>query len=340
MKQAQVYCTIKDILSDQEKLGVNSEESDLFGKIEAASDILFRKAGGFVPVVATYKFGAKSGYENRPLEIKPLLEVISIKVNGEEITDFMLRPVNRLWENGPYTSVVRDGLWGNDDEVEIEGIWGLYEHLESLGINITQSTTSEITIEVENGSLLSPGMVLKIEDEQEFVSAGAGGPDSPSAIAATSKINMAEGITNEDEVISVDNGAEFFAGEVLQIGLEDLYVLKVGGNDLSVIRGWNRTQKTEHDDDADIRVYRVFAVVRGVNGTTAAAHDNKEVSRYRVPLILNYLCREIAWLMKSKAASGFTGITGDSEMGSGRYYSEFPPNQIAEVLNLFKIPRF
>ncbi len=336
----QVYCTVKDILADQEKLGVDNEDSDLMGKIEAASDILYRKRDAFIPVFATYKFGARAGQENKPLEIKPLLEVVSIKVNGEEITDFMLRPVNRLWENGPYTSVIRDGLWGNDDEVEIEGIWGLYYQLEGLGVNVTQTSASVATLEVENGALLSPGMVIKIEDEQEYVSAGAGGPDSPAAIAATSKVNMTDGIALEDEVITVDDGTEFFTGEVLQIGLEDLYVLKIGGNDLSVIRGWNRTQKAEHANNADIRVYRSFAVVRGANGTTAAAHDDKEVSRYRVPKILNYLCREIAWLMKSKAASGFTGITGDSEMGSGRFYSEFPPNQIAEVLNLFKIPRF
>ena len=54
-----------------------------------------------------------------------------------------------------------------------------------------------------------------------------------------------------------------------------------------------------------------------------------------VPDSINHLCREMAGLMRMKAESGWTGVTGNAEMGSGRYYSEFPPNQMDIVLNQF-----
>lgn len=337
--QAQVYCTAKEIITDQGLKGFD-EYTDLMGKIEAASDILCRKKGNFIPIFDMLYFGARVGREDKPLEVKPLLNITSIKINDVSITDYILRPINRHWSYGPYTSISRASWWPHDNEVEIAGPWGLYEMLESLGFSASQSTSTETTLVTENGSLLSPGMVITIEDEQEYVSAGSGSPGSPAATTATSKVNIAAGVAADDDEIPVDNGAEFFAGEVIQIDLEDIYITKIGGDDLSVQRGWNGTLPAEHDDDAEIRVYRTFKVVRGVNGTTAAIHDAEPVSRYVVPTILNYLCRQIAWLMKSKTESGFTGITGDSEMGSGKFYSEFPPNQINQVLDLFKIWKF
>jgi hypothetical protein len=114
-------------------------------------------------------------------------------------------------------------------------------------------------------------------------------------------------------------------------------ILKVNGNMLAVERGWNGTLAALHANDEGIGVYRTFTVVRGVNGTTAAAHTAKAVEQCVVPESVNYLCRQIAALMRMKALTGFTGVSGNAEGGQGRYYSEFPPNQIKTVLAPFNV---
>ncbi len=335
MTFAQVYCTAKEVMNDL-KISGFVDQADLMDRIKAASDIIRQKGGNFIPITETRKFGVDDPRRRGdPLYIPPLLDLTTLVNDGTTIAsgDYILRPLNRMWANGPYICIESGYLWGDDDDIEITGKWGKYDDSASLGATITQATATETTLVVTDGSLISPGMVLLIESEQEYAAAGAGGPGSPAASAATSKVNGA--VTEVDEDITVDNGAEFHAGEVIQIGTEDIYIQKIGGNVLAVKRGWNGTTQAAHVDDSAIAVYRTFTVVRGVNGTTAAAHSAKAASQILVPETVNYLCRQIAALMRNKAESGFTGITGNNEMGSGKYYSEFPPNQIATVLDMF-----
>ncbi|KAF0109466.1 MAG: hypothetical protein FD147_2241 [Chloroflexi bacterium] len=334
MIPAQIYCTAKQVMDDLHLRGFE-DRADLMERIKAASDFIQRRAGNFIPITDVMKFGARPGHEYDPLYLSPLLSVTTLKNNGADVVDYALGPYNRMWPNGPYIVVEQDGAWGLEDNVEIAGTWGLYDSSAALGLTITQSTSSEITLVATNGSLLSPGMVVLIESEQELITAGAGGKGSPAGSSATSLLNGS--ITASDEEITVDNGAEFFQGEVIQIGVEDLFISKIGGNVLAVGRGWNGTAAAGHADDSSIKVYRTFSVIRGVNGTTAAAHSSKAVSQYVAPDTVNYLCRQIAALMRMKAESGFSGVTGNSEGGTGRYYSEFPPNQIDRVLNQFNV---
>ncbi len=334
MPLAQVYCTAKEVMDDLKMRGFE-DQADLMDRIKAASEIIRQKGGEFIPVTEMRKFGVNWKYRGEPLFVPPLLELTTLVNDGVTISaaDLRLKPLNRMWANGPYISIETDCLWGDEDDIEITGKWGKYDDSVSLGVTVTQATATETTLVVADGSVISPGMVVRIENEQEYVSAGSGGPGSPAATAATSKVNVA--IADGDDEITVDNGAEFHAGEVIQIGTEDLFIQKIGGNKLAVKRGWNGTTQAAHADDSAIGVYRTFTVVRGVNGTTASAHTAKAVYQMVVPETVNYLCRQIAALMRMKAESGFTGVTGNSEMGSGRYYSEFPPNQISTVLDQF-----
>ncbi len=335
MTLAQIYCTAKEVMEDLRMRGFE-DQADLMDRIKAASEIIRQKGGNFIPVSETRKFGVddtRRAYD--PLYIPPLLSLTTMVNAGTTITagEYILKPLNRMWENGPYIRIDSAYAWADEDGIEITGRWGKYDDSLSLGTTITQATANETTLVVTDGSLISPGMILLIESEQEYVATGAGGPGSPAASAATSKVNGA--VADGDDEITVDNGAEFHVGEVIQIGTEDMYIQKIGGNVLAVKRGWNGTTQAAHLDDAAIAVYRSFTVVRGVNGTTAAAHSAKAVSQVLVPETVNYLCRQIAALMRMKAESGFTGITGNNEMGSGKYYSEFPPNQMATVLDQF-----
>jgi len=332
----QIYCTAKEVMDDLSLKGFE-DRVDLMDRIRAASEVIQRKAWYFIPVEDTFTFGARVRHEYDPLSIKPLLSITSITNDGETVAvaDYTLKPLNRMWVNGPYIFIEQSAGWSNQNEVVIAGNWGLYEESVSLGVNTTQATSTETTLAVTNGSVLSPGMLLLIESEQELITAGGGGPDSPAGTAATSLVNGA--IDENDASITVDNGAEFNVGEILQIDVEDMKILKINTHVLAVERGWNGTAPADHLTDSAINVYRTFKVERAVNGTTAAIHTNKAVSQYVVPETVNYLCRQIAALMRMKAASGFTGITGNAEQGQGRYLSEFPPRTIEDILAPFRV---
>ena len=331
----QIYCTALDVIED---LGLRGfEDGNLMDWIRGASQEIVNKYNfnNFIPVTETRYFGKPAERTGEPLDVSPLLAVTSITSDDVAVTEYDLKPYNKMWPNGPYIEIEQDDAWGEENDVVIVGKWGKYEETRSTGATISQTTTSETTLVVTDGSLICPGMVLLIESEQEYVSEGLGSKNSPAGTAATSLVNGA--IDENDVSIVVDNGAEFHAGEVIQIGVEDMKILKINTHTLAVERGWNGTAPADHLNDAAINVYRTFTVERGVNGTTAATHSSKAVSQYLVPDTVNYLCRQIAALMRMKAASGFTGITGSAEQGQGRYLSEFPQKTISEVLDPFRI---
>lgn len=331
----QIFCTANQVIEDLKLRGF--EDATLMDRIKEASDAIRRKGGLFLPVTETRKFGVPSERVHDPFFVDHLLAVTGTITNdGTAVTDYILRPLNKCWENGPYIEIYSSGIvWADDDGIVIPGRWGKYEEYADLGVTVTQATAAVSSLVVTNGSLLSPGMVVKIEDEQEFVTEGIGSKKSPAATAATSKVNGT--IDENDATITVDSGAEFNAGEVIQIDVEDMKILKINGNFMAVERGWNGTIPALHANDSAIGVYRTFTVVRGVNGTTAAAHSAKAAYQCVVPESVNYLCRQIAVLMRMKAETGFTGMSGNAEGGQGRYYSEFPPNQIKTVLAPFNV---
>mgnify|MGYP006876577376 FL=1 len=333
MLLAQVYCTAQQVCDDLKLTGFT--DPSLMERIRGASEVIRHKGGEFLPVLEARVFRMPEGKRNpRILGISPCLEVVSIFVGDEQVVDFTLRPRNRCWEGGPYVEIEIAGCWPANTDITITGVWGKYEQAGSLGITASQATGIATDLEVENGSLLSAGMVLKIEDEFEFVVAGAGSKGSPAP--TTSPSSLEEAIDEHSKTLEVTSGSDFLAGETIQIGVEDMKVLKVSGDLLAVSRGWNNTNADAHAAEDAIGVYRTFLVERGVNGSEAAAHTSAEVYQMQVPDTVNYLCRQIAALMKMKADSGFTGITGDSEMGQGRYLSEFPPKTIETVLEPFR----
>ncbi len=106
---------------------------------------------------------------------------------------------------------------------------------------------------------------------------------------------------------------------------------------ISVARGWENTKKATHADDSKINAYRTYAVTRGVNGTTAAVHASKALSRYEVPDDVKWLAKQIAALMKRKGNAGFAGKSGGGDMGEVFYYNEFPKTQMDRVQAYYKV---
>jgi len=324
MNKAQIYCTANDVINDLHLSGI---EANLFKNIKTASEHIERKFGNFVPVVETRLFENNDPRKER-IEIDPLLEVTLVVIDGVTVTDCEYRPLNREWSDGPYTSIYRKGGLGHD--IEITGKWGKNESTVDTGLTVTTQTNSELTLEVANGSQISAGMVLLIGDEQELVEDSATSSDSGADVEGAIEIS--------DEEIDVEtgHGTLVHVGETICIDLEDMRIAKISANKLQVERGWNGTTKATHADDAAVMVYRKFAVRRGVNGTTAAAHSTAAIYRYEVPESVNYLCRQIAGLMRAKAETGWSGKSGNAETGETFYFNEFP-KQIRDIQENFSV---
>jgi len=328
MSNAQIYCSTDELIAD---LRINGEEPRLMERIREASQFVARHLGRFYPATETRTI-IPVDVSAETLDLgAPLLSITSVIVDGVAVTDYTAYPAERCWPNGPFTWLARTSGWGTT--VVITGTWGLYSETRGIGLTITQTVDAN-SLAVSDGSLISPGMVLLIDSEQQLVTAGNGGERSPAPTAATSLLNGA--VDNATEEITVDNGAEFHTGEVIQIGTEDLYVRKIGGNMLVCSRGWNGTTKASHVDDSPIAIYRTYTVTRACNGTAAAAHNNAAVSRILPPADVHWLALQIAGLMRQKAATAFSGRAGSAELGETFYINEFP-RQIENIRQNYSI---
>jgi hypothetical protein len=325
-----LYCTLAELYEDLKLDGVRSEAA-LLKHVRAASQYITSLRRSFIPVVETRSFRGKGGTE---LLIPPLLSITSVTNDGTTLTagvDFEMWPDGRHWRNGPYSALIIPssgstiGSWSRETEgVVISGEWGLWDEAVSLQLSAVSQLVGDTTLVVSNGSQISPGMVIRIEDELELVTETGSATDSTA--------NLITAIDVTDEELSVINGSLLSAGEVIRIGFERMQVLEVIGNDVQVSRGYMGSKRAAHLAGADIYVHRTYTVQRGANGSTAAAHSSKAVTRQVAPEDVNYLCRQIAALMKKKADTGFIGRSGNDDLGTGFWVNEFPKNQVEAVM--------
>jgi hypothetical protein len=306
-----LYCTVEQLISSLDLIGAE-DETELLDYIRQASDYIDEDVGlghGFIPVTEERDFDGKGIIH---LYVDPLLDVTSIVDDGDTLltTDYILYPRNRYRADGHYSRITIDpdatslNAWTyEEDIVAITGKWGYYNKTVDVGETITLAAAGTTDLAVASGASVSPGMVLKCEDEQMLVT------ETGASENAASLLNGA--VTTADTTITVDDGSEFAAGEDLQIETEDIRILKINGNDLYVARSWNGTAKASHVDDTQVKVYRTYTIDRGINGTTAVAHTSKALSQYIPPRLVNYFCKQIAALMYKKAKSGFAGKTGN-----------------------------
>lgn len=331
-----LYCTVAEVYAD---LGLNGEdEAAVFGFVRSASDFIDREIGRFIPVTATRYFDG-DGTKRLTLNNRdPLLAATAIINDTTTLnaTDYILYPRTPKWENGPRTRILIDPdsatvlIWTKErDIVTITGRWGMYEETILVGETVTIAADDTATVEAANGANLSPGMVLLIETEQLLVTATSTSPTDSTATVATA-------IAVGDDTIAVSDGTQVSIGETLRINLEQMEVVDIATNTLYVNRGVNGTARAAHSVSDLVYAYRTYSITRGINGTTAAAHTAKAVSRYIPPHDVNYLCRQIAALMKRKADSGYAGKTGGAEIGEVFYHQEFP-SQIKKIKSNYRL---
>ena len=353
---AQLYCTVEEVIAD---LGLTGDEPKLLDRIKAASKHILQSIGNFVPISDDRLFFPNGG---QTIDIDPLLAVTTVTEDTTvlQASAYRLTPNNQCWLNGPFVWIEKNWTDGSTvwqdrnllngpnsylnwnsrmawspNGLTIVGRWGMYEEMADLGITVASQLIGAKTLVVTNGSLLSPGMVLLIESEQEMVTAGNGGPGSVDGTVATSQVTSA--ITADVETIPVTNGAEFNQGETFRVDFENFKIRMIAGNNLLCSRGWNGTTKNTHVINSPMYVYRTFTVSRAMNGTTAAAHTSAAISRYVIPEDVNWLCREVAGLMRMKAKVNFASKSGNSDLGEAYYFNEFP-KQIETIRKNYKLP--
>jgi hypothetical protein len=332
-----LYCTVDELLADLESEGVrNYSMSRILDKVQSASAWIEKKIGQFIPTTETRTY---DGSGENELYIGPLLSLTELQHDGTVISEseLLFYPLDRLWKNGPYIRVAVDpdstvlGTFLQKRAVlQISGQWGLYSATKSTGATVASQDDSSTSLVVDDGSLVSVAAVLLIGSEQELVD-GIGAPtDSTAALDGE--------ITSEDEIITLDDATQISAGEVIRIGFEQMKALDISGNDVLVVRGWNRTKRITHATATAVYVYRTFTVQRGVNGTTAAEHTDAAISRYVAPDDIRWLCKQIAGLMLKKADSGFSGKAGNADTGETFYYNEFPKGTIENIEAAYVLP--
>lgn len=338
MSIQQLFCSVAELVADMEKPG--SDEVRLLQAIREASDVLQKEIGQFLPITQTTQMRGSGRVYLYPFP--PILALTGSIVNDDNTltlnTDFSF--LRQAWANGPYIGLELKhdaalGVWCNKDpdSVSIPCRAGFYERVVAIDATVQDSTeqsNSQSTLKVSNGGKVSPGMVLKIGDEQELVT-GWGDPT-----ASVTALNGA--ITASDDIITVDNGALLNVGEVLRAGFEQMRIKDKRTHECFVDRGWNNTGQVAHADDVAVDVYRTVTVEREVNGTTAAAHAiNTAISRYMVPDDILFLTKQIATLIINKARGGYAGKSGSGETGQVFYHDVFPRFEIERVKENYQL---
>jgi hypothetical protein len=297
-----------------------------------ASQYLSEEVGAFQPVWETLSL---TGAGDAVLRLPPLLSLTgSVDNDGVAVdsSDLLLRYGVRdnrpAWRHGPYTRIERVSQtpWScNVDAVRVPGCWGLYDATEATGATVAvEQRVSAETLTVQDGSRVSPGMLLRLQDEAQLVrDYGAPSAGVTSLSAALDALS---------EVVSLASGAAVRTGEVLRVEFERLKVLDVQSNQAYVVRGWMGSKKSSHASGAAVDAYRTFAVARACNGTTAAIHAAETaLLRQMAPSDVVYLAMQIATLMMRKSGTGFAGKTGNAEIGEVFYMHEFPRDEIERI---------
>lgn len=344
MSNAQVFCTISDLIADMEAPG--GDVARMIQAIRDASDVLQKEIGWFIPVTVTF---AMRGSGLALLRVPPILSVASIVNDSDTLSESDYHLIGSgvgipFWADGPYIQIETDpdssviSVWSDAelDSVSITAMRGLFNRSAALTAtvaNTTQQSSSQTTLKVSDGSQVAPGMALLIGTEQELAT------DYGDPTAAVTALNGA--ITASDEEITVSNSALVNVGEVIRVDFERMYVRdrNTASHKLAVWRGWNRSNRVAHLTGASVDVYRTFVVERGVNGTTAAIHANgASISRYDPPDDIRYLTRQIAILMLNKAKSGYAGKSGNESTGTTYYYDAFPRFELERIKRNYALP--
>lgn len=197
-------------------------------------------------------------------------------------------------------------------QIRVTGRWGYSEDTKSAGTVASglAADATATTFVCSDGSLIDIGDSLLIETEQLFVNERA------NAQVGTQQLNMPGNLAADISVVAVtvDDGTKFFAGEIILVDSERMYIESISGNVLTVIRAYDGSVLASHNDNAAVHAFRTLTITRGVNGTTGATHaDATAINKYVPPPDITNLARALALAYYEGGQSGWTGVIGGAE---------------------------
>jgi hypothetical protein len=155
-------------------------------------------------------------------------------------------------------------------DVAITGLFGYWLKTRpagSLAATVSSTTATAVTVSNSGAAGLGVGDVLTVDSESMLV--------QDCALADTGQQQTGSGCTtaeNNDVTLEVADGADLNTGELLQLDSEFMLVSSIAGNYATVVRAVNGSVIATHDD-AEVYAYRSLTVERGFGGTTAATHS-------------------------------------------------------------------
>jgi len=252
-----------------------------------------------------------------------LLSVTTLQSEAQNTTpttisssDYYLEPNN---QGPPYDRIEIDlsstAAYQSGDtpqrSISVAGSWGYTSTTRSGGTVASglDSDSTATTAVCSDASRIGVGDTLLIQSEQIFVS-------ERDFAALDSKLTDGVLTANQSEVtVTVDSSHGIVAGEVIRIESEQMFVVSVATNDLTVIRAYNGSVLAAHSNNTAVHINRTLTIERGINGTTAATHaDATSITPYEPPLDIQSLAigETLAMVAQEEAQWGRTVGPGDS----------------------------
>jgi hypothetical protein len=208
------------------------------------------------------------------LDRNELISVTTLTSGGTAIAaaDYFLEPVN----SGPPYNRIEIDLASNASfevgdthqrNVSVVGVFGYDNNTTPAGTLAEALDASETGVDVTDSGIIGIGDMITVGTERMIVT-GKSLLDTTCNMTDTMTASMA------DVTITVSNGALLVAGETITIDSEQMLVVSISGNTVTVKRMWDGSTLAAHaTNPSDIYSPRTLTVERGSTGSTAAVHD-------------------------------------------------------------------
>lgn len=277
----------------------------------------------FYPIDTTYKWDWPNYQYVAPWklmldqwDILALTQLQSPQGTNIPTGNVLLYPPNRR-PGWPYTKIELDrstvSAFGAGQTPQLSiwatGTFGFTNDTISAGqLGAAVTTAGQTTIQATDSSQIGPGDMLVIGTERMVI--------SDAAAVATGLTQSGAGCSTDamsDNALSSTGSGTLIPGEVLLLGTEQMLVLDVTAGVATVKRQWNGTVLATHSA-ATIYAYRLFSVLRGQYGTTAATYSNgAAISKIRFPAKIRTLSIAEAVNQVLQETGGWSAVTGAAD---------------------------
>lgn len=255
------------------------------------------------------------------LDDQELILVTSLVSANTEIAsdDFFLEPTN----SGPPYDYIEINIGSSastaafasgstsQHSILINGLWGFNDNASSAGTLVDAITADETNILVSNTARFSVGDLIRIDDERMLVI-----EKTFADISQPLQNNLTANVANN--LFTVPDGTQFSRGEILTVDSEQMWIVAITGNNLTVKRAYNGSVLAAHTAPATVYAPRLIEVSRAAVGTVATTHEAaRALTMYEPPAPVQALCAAYAVDYLLKSQSGFVGGTQQSSRASG-----------------------